>query len=159
MKHYEKKDNPQLWFDFAPEYEQQPFYNEPKDDNERFVNAQSKWIETGDAKAWGDMWSILEILARKALTIELHNNKLKFTSEKKEQIVIDTVAEILARYKKWRGYRIDYAVTQVMHCVRFNLFEKQKKEKFETEFIKYLQSEKDEQTALFLAQREVMEGK
>lgn len=156
MRFYEKKDNPQLWFDFAPEYDKQPYFENPVDDNQRYINAQSKWIETKSETAWAEMWSILDILTRKALTIELHKNGLKFKQEKKEQIVLDVITEILDRYKKLRGYRIDYAVTQVMLAVKFILFEKEKNEKFEQEFVKYMMSEKDEETALLMAQLSVM---
>ena len=157
MKKYISKNNPQLWFDLFPEYEKQPHFENPKDDNERFINAQSSWIETGEQSYWLEMWEITELLCRKNLTKEMHEKDLKFTKDQREGIIFDAVEYLLIRYSKHRGYVINQIVTQTMLAVRHILFTGKENQMLENELIDVLNSgeSKDYAEALTLAQKRV----
>lgn len=110
---YECRNENQLEFIGIEEYPNLPSFEEPKDDNERFCNYQRDWLLNKNPKAWAKMWSLMEILAQKACTIELHRRHIRIDEEARDIIVGNTITVLLGRYKRLYGYYYRYIVTAI----------------------------------------------
>lgn len=109
----QKKVHTQLDFNF--DYQEFKLYENPQNENEIFFNLQAEWLKNRNPKAWSKMWEIVDLLARKALTKELHRRHVTIDSDRFEEIVNNVTDVLLSRYQKYCGYYFKFIVTAVYY--------------------------------------------
>lgn len=88
-------------------------YAEPKNDNERLLEYQYKYIKQGEQQALTDMYLLGYQICRKYINTEARRNKhIRFLDDgEKEEKAHNAITYVIARYKSVDGFHISRSFT------------------------------------------------
>ena len=111
MGKLKQQEENQLYFDFffdvpKPVYNFIDVFENPKNDNERFMNFQKDYLETGNPDAWNGMWKCAVNICTNLIKLEKKRTKTFISDEDTEDISLNAVCYVLRRFKTTPGYYI-----------------------------------------------------
>lgn len=83
-----------------------PYFENPKNDNERLLNFQHDYIKNKDQKAWGELLTLSFIVAARIVRKEVYENKLPYDEVDQDEKTSIAVEYVLRRYKKNIGWYV-----------------------------------------------------
>ncbi len=83
-----------------------PYFEHPKNDNERLLNYQYDFIVNGSQEAWCGLWKLTTKVVGLMLAKECKERKIFFDHEEWKDKKSEAVIYILRRYKTHPGYCI-----------------------------------------------------
>lgn len=104
-----------------------PRIEKPRENNlgDQLINIQYEYLTTGSEKSWADLWKLSLDLSGRLLTDYCRKKKLSMRSDKFNEIKIEAVTRVLARFKNEKrpgyfirssfAYEIRMALVQVIH--------------------------------------------
>lgn len=97
-------DERQLEFSFMEEVRTEekrtlPYFENPRDDNQRLLNCQHDWLVNGDKDAWAELWRLSEKVARRMVQSLGRKHGWRFTGEDLDDRVMVAIEYVLRRYR------------------------------------------------------------
>lgn len=88
------------------------FKNPNQAENELFMQAQEKFLESGDSRSWSLMWTIGLELCKKTINKILHKTNYKMCKADFYDKTLDACEYVLRRYKKKYKNGKKYKITK-----------------------------------------------
>lgn len=81
-----------------------PYYQDPKNDNEKMFNYQYEYLKNNDEDAWGKMIELAFKITKRLVWQWMKKNKVRLDSIEQDEKTSVAVEYVLRRYKKNVGY-------------------------------------------------------
>lgn len=105
----------QLEMPFGPEKKiDLPYYDNPKNLKEKYMNYQKDFIEKNDVSAWNEMWTISLSIAKKIISKEVKKKGFFLDKSDMEDKAYSAVEYVLRRYKTRQNYYVKKSIVAVI---------------------------------------------
>lgn len=91
-----------------------PYFQEPKDDNQRLLNYQHDWLANGDEKAKTRLWVLAEKVALRMIKAQEKRRGFRLDPEQRKDKAMDALVYVFRRYKY--GWYVTGAFLQAIKC-------------------------------------------
>ena len=76
-----------------------PYFDTPRDDNQRLLNYQHDWLTNGDEKAWEKLWELARKVARRMIRAQQKKKGFRLDRLDEDDRVDTAVIYVLRRYR------------------------------------------------------------
>lgn len=76
-----------------------PYFDTPRDDNQRLLNYQHDWLTNGDEKAWEKLWVLARKVARRMIRAQARRKGFSLDRLDEDDRVDTAVCYVLRRYQ------------------------------------------------------------
>ena len=100
-----------------------PYFNEPKDDNERLLNLQYEYLQYGSSDAWDGLWKLSYKVALGMVRSMCAAKRLRLDCDEVQDKAVAACEYVLRRYKTRKGWHVKSSFMSVIkHGVVHALF-------------------------------------